>query len=1089
MKRLHILLAAMLLGLGLAIWAALAPINDSLPGSAPDSPLIITEICAKNDSILADNQGNFRDYIEIYNSGEARDLTGYTLTDGKTTSLPLNGILLEKDAYRVFFLGGTDTGFSLGASGGDCVQLLDPQGAIVAQATVAATLTDQVMLYQPSGYTLSYEASPGFSNDAAGLSAFRKGAPAKDAKLLISEVLIANESAWPGSQGRFPDVVELYNASEETLRLDGYFLSDDPAQRFAFRLPAGTLEPGEYLLVSCDGENRVDETGLIHANFALSHGETLVLTDSRGAYLSATMTLPGDDLSLILGEEGALVPGDVSLGYANDAEGVLLFAQTRFWEDAPLVVSEVLLSSAGVPWEGAFRDVVEIQNRSDAPVSTAGWYLSDDADPFGWALPDKTLAPGESLVVSCGPQTTGFSLSTGETLRLMAPDYRFASAVSCIPGDLGSSIHFLGDNAYGLGPVTLGAANHAAFQISQLPKELQFSELMSANTKYLKGPYGTTCDWVELYNGSDREIQLSDYSLTDSKGNLSQHTLPEQILAPGEYCVILLREEMTNLAKGYGALPMNLSTDGETLYLARNGEIIDYVFLPALPADISYGRSGTEPFTTLQTPTPGQPNSAAAPMAPVPTVNIPQGSYDDVEALDIVLSGEGTVYYTTDCTVPTRNSKKYTEPIHLTKTTVIRAICIPENGIPSEVLNLTYLINEYDNLSVVSVVTEPKNLWGTSTGIYITGNNAAPEMPFTGANFWADWEKPASISLFEAEGGGFSVNCGIKIFGMYSRVLPKKSLACFFRETYGDGELRYPLFGEESLDKYESFVLRSAGQDAFEAKMRDVVITSLVDDYTDVPVQAYKPVIVYLNGEYWGLHYIREKLNTQYIAGHYNMDPDEVLPDSLEGFYDKEYSALKTFVRNNDMSDPDNYAYICSQIDIDNYIDFFVAQTWIGNSDVMGNVKFFKNPEGKWTWIIYDTDLSFYSPGVNRIQKNLDSEGTWGADLTCRVFAVHLIENDTFRDKLLTRMAWQMNNIWTEENVIGRIDEIQSLIIGDMEKECQRWRKEASYDYWLQAVETLRNFARKRNRNMLLHIQGYFGLTDKQMRAYGFAIE
>jgi hypothetical protein len=219
------------------------------------------------------------------------------------------------------------------------------------------------------------------------------------------------------------------------------------------------------------------------------------------------------------------------------------------------------------------------------------------------------------------------------------------------------------------------------------------------------------------------------------------------------------------------------------------------------------------------------------------------------------------------------------------------------------------------------------------------------------------------------------------------------------------------------------------------------------------------------------------------------MDPDEVFPDDPEGFYEKEYVALKTFVRTHDMSDPDNYAYICSQIDIDNYIDFFIAQTWIGNSDVMGNVKFFKNAEGKWTWIIYDTDLSFYSPGVNRIQKNLDLEGTGGADLTCRVFAVHLIENDDFRDKLLARMAWQMNNIWTEENVIGRIDEIQSTIIGDMEKECHRWRKEASYDYWLEAVDTLRNFARKRNRNMLIHIQDYFGFTDKQMRDYGFSIE
>ena len=220
-----------------------------------------------------------------------------------------------------------------------------------------------------------------------------------------------------------------------------------------------------------------------------------------------------------------------------------------------------------------------------------------------------------------------------------------------------------------------------------------------------------------------------------------------------------------------------------------------------------------------------------------------------MEGLDIVLSVEGTVYYTTDCTVPTRYSHRYTEPIHLTKTTVIRAVCIPENSIPSEVLDLTYLINENDQLATIAIVTSPENLWDNDTGIYVEGDGAQEAEPHYGANYWNDWEKPASISLFESEGGGFSANCGIRIFGYYSRAEAKKSLACFFRDSYGDGEITYPLFGENSLDTYESFILRSSGQDVFTARMRDVVITSLVSDHTDVPVQDYRPVVVYLNGE------------------------------------------------------------------------------------------------------------------------------------------------------------------------------------------------------------------------------------------------
>ena len=830
----------------------------------------------------------------------------------------------------------------------------------------------------------------------------------------------------------------------------------------------------------------MDETGLIHANFALSHGETLVLTDSHGNYFSVPLARPEDDVSLIPGEGGTLTPGAVSLGYSNDVQGAALYAQTRIWDDSPLIINEVLLSSSGVPYEGELQDVVELYNRSEKPVNLSGWYLSDSADPRGWPLPECTLAPGEYLIITCTPQTTGFGLADGETLRLMAPDCRFASFVSCVSGDPGNSIQHSHDRSYIFSAVTLGVDTNAEFQTSQLSEDLRFSELMSANTQYLVGPYGSTWDWIELHNSTTQSLSLAEYCLTDSKSNLSKYTLPDRILAPGEYCVILLSPNMIHVASGYHALPMSLSSDGETLYISKNGEIVDYVFLPALSQNISYGRSSDGTYTTLQTPTPGSANSTGARVAAIPTVNIPQGSYDDVDALDIVLTGEGTIYFTTDCSNPSIYSHKYTEPIHLTKTTVIRAICIPESGIPSDVLDLTYLMNENDHLSVVSVVTDPGNLWDNETGIYVLGDNAQPEFPFHGANFWANWEKPASITLFESGGGGFSANCGISIFGYYSRAYAKKSLACFFRDSYGDGKITYPIFGQDSLDKYESFILRSAGQDAFIARMRDVLATSLVSDYTDVPVQDYKPVVVYLNGEYWGLHYIREKINANYVAGHYNMDPDKVQPSALDSFHDSRYTDLLNFVMSSDMADPENYAYVCSQMDIDNYIDYIIAQTWISNNDIMGNIKFFLNHENKWTWILFDTDLSFCLPEENRVQANLDVTNIGYADYTGKTFGVFLMNNPEFKEKFLTRMAWQMNTIWTEENVIRRIDEIQNTIINDMEKECRRWN--CDYASWVQCVEDLRVFARERSKNMYRHIREFFYLTDEQMRSYGFNI-
>ena len=215
------------------------------------------------------------------------------------------------------------------------------------------------------------------------------------------------------------------------------------------------------------------------------------------------------------------------------------------------------------------------------------------------------------------------------------------------------------------------------------------------------------------------------------------------------------------------------------------------------------------------------------------------------------------------------------------------------------------------------------------------------------------------------------------------------------------------------------------------------------------------------------------------------MEADDVHLTVLGGWSDKTYTSLRDYAMTHDMSDPEHYAYMCSKMDVDNYIDFFIAQIWCANTDV-GNVKYFINPDGKWSWILYDTDCGFGHASYNRFRVNLGTSSIGSADISCRTFAVRMMENPEFREKFLTRLAWQMNTIWTEENVIGRIDEIQAMIIGDMEKECSRWKQ--SYDSWLDSVEHLRNFARERNGYMLQQLQSFFGLSDEQMRAYGFDV-
>ena len=439
--------------------------------------IVINEICAKNDTIIADNDGKYRDYIELYNGGNPVNLKGFTLTDGKVTYplSPDRDCVLGTGEYRLVFLADAVTGFALGASGGDSIQLRDTSGIIVAQVNTATMLADQVMLYRNGVYTTSYEATPGYENSDAGLSAFRMGTHDPTPSLVISEVLLGNLSSMPDEKGVYSDVVELWNSSEAVISLGGYCLSDNLEQRHRYRLPDLDLNPGEYLLIYCDGENYIGENGEIHANFGLSHGESLVLTNADGAYISLEAQHCGDDISYTLGADGTYEAGAVTLGYDNTEEGIALFQDSRINTDSPLKISELLLSSAQIPYNGAFRDVVEIRNCSDIPVSAGGWYLSDGGDPYEYALPDVMLQPGEMLVVVCSPQTTGFALSVGETLRLTGPDYRWAPMVSCVAAEPGMSIGMQQDTqsvSYSTVPVSLGFDNTEAGREQYLQGQL-----------------------------------------------------------------------------------------------------------------------------------------------------------------------------------------------------------------------------------------------------------------------------------------------------------------------------------------------------------------------------------------------------------------------------------------------------------------------------------------------------------------------------------------------------------------------------------------------------------------------------------------
>ena len=1049
----------------------------------------ITEICAKNESVLADNSGKYRDYIELYAYDRAVNLKGFTLSYGSETSAPLGDITVGAGEYRVIFLDKNITGFTLNAAGGNTLRLLSPEGQVVAQVDTVALEKDQALVWADGRYQVTNQPTPNFPNTSQGLLAFRDGTVAQNPSLVISEVLTANKSTLPDELGVFSDVVELHNTGDKDVYLGSYFLSDDASNRFAYRLPDTVLAAGEYLVIYCDGENYISENGCIHANFGLSRGEVLYLTECGGGVLEVSWESVGEDTSWQLSQEGVYAAGVPSLGFPNTQQGVQQAMDQRTDWESPLTVSEISLSQSLVPYGGEVSDFVEITNRSDESVSTGGWYLSDGADPYAFSLPAVILQPGECLVIRCDSSGTGFGLSAGEAVLLMGPDHRYAPSAVCAEAEPGKTMQLnpgAGRQSWFSDTPTLGFSNDGQGRENYLnslrAEPLRISEVMVRNESYLPGPYGDCCGWIELYNAGTQNVNLKNYSLCAFGKAWESWQLPDAVLQPGQYAVILADSSGQATPKGYPVIAADLSAGA--LYLSKAGKLGDYVMIPQLTPDTSFGaEQESGQMAVLARPTPGGCNSPAAAPSGSPVALTAPGSYNGVEYLDVILQGPGEIYYTTNCTVPDRNSTPYTGPVRIAQTTVFRVVCYEPGKDASQVVDLSYFLNENDEMDVVSLVTEPDNLFSPYTGIYVGGNHMSPQSPYTGANFWKDWERPATVTLIEKDGEvAFSENCGIKIFGGFSRMNEKKSFACMFRARYGCGRLEYPVFGEESLPYYESLVLRAGGQDIYSARMRDEMITSLAGEYLGLPVQDYRPVSLYLNGQFWGVYYIREKLSDQYVAGHYNMNAEDVKLCQLAGTTLKEYVEVTRYARTHDLSRQEHFDYIAGRVDLENYTDYMIAQMWINNRD-NSNVKFFLNSEGKWTWALFDTDMSFSDASANTVYRHLRSAGE---DVICRTLLLHLLDNEAYRDYFLERAAWQVNNLWTEENINNRIDEIYGQIRQGMRKDTQRWNK--NYAYWEQSVEDLRSFAARRNPYFVSHIKSYFHLSWEEMKEYGFPL-
>ena len=702
--------------------------------------------------------------------------------------------------------------------------------------------------------------------------------------------------------------------------------------------------------------------------------------------------------------------------------------------------------------DGEFSDWFELVNTSDSPVSLAGWRVSDGEDKSGWSFPDVTIdAGGYLLVFASSKESTGtelhasFSLSEDETLYLYAPEnYLADSAPNVSTMDDHSSVRRADGSFEDCIWPTPGYSNDAegyelfcAAHTASSP--LVINEVMVYNDSYNRQPNGEYYDWVELKNVSEEPIMLAEYYLSDDKDDLMLWRLPERYLDPGALLVVHCSGNSDLSTSDTVHSNFSLNSSSERLYLtsAAQQRVTDYVWLHDIFKDWTVGRmDGQSGFFYLSSPSPwsGNRGNAYRYISDQPVSLGEDGIYNDVTSVSVELEGSGRIFYTTDGSRPDESSAEYAEPITLDKTTVIRAINVQDGAAPSRAITLSYIINENHTLPVLSLSTDSPS---TFSGIYYGKRKY--------------YEIPANISYFE-DGSSFNIDCGLKMKGWTSLENPKKSMGVSFRGCYGDDMLDYDIFGSD-VTEFSSLSIR-AGQDYPLAIIRNELFQELCLEMGDnVPTQNSKYCILYLNGSYYGIYCLKEDFSKQYYASHNGVKKDDVtMLKSPVALNSGVYQEVFQFCRDNDMSLDENYDHICSVLDIDNVVDWFLIEGYTANSDVNGNMRYFKlNDGGKWQIAFYDLDWTF-NYASNCFTNITDSN----REVQVSQLINRLLTNARFREQLLSRYSELVGTTLSNEHVLAKIDELQALLEPEVPRERDQWGSDV--DGWHYRLDELRSF-------------------------------
>lgn len=773
------------------------------------------------------------------------------------------------------------------------------------------------------------------------------------------------------------------------------------------------------------------------------------------------------------------------------------------------VINEVVASNhTGLTSaDGNLYDWIEIKNVSEETASLSNFSLRYEKAPASrhknpgkrkvreWAFPAIEVEAGKSVVVFASKKkarenTTelhaGFGLSAdGGKLSLVCGDSVTGTlAYGAMEDD--ECLRRLSDGSYIKGyESTPGFDNSVAGIDSSSARIERLRKSPLRIWEFHAKGYKSGHAWVELKNVSGKPLSLKGFCLATSKKRMSEWPFPDVTLEPGGIYVVSCKKDRFKLGRH------------QSVMLTRGGKFADGMCGASAPFGMSVGRlDGMDGVFFFTTPTRGKENNGThyRLVSARPTFSPSPGVYPTAGGVSVSLNTHGRkVRYTTDGSLPTKGSPLYEHPITISATTTVKAYCEGDSLYsPSPVASHTYILSEHKHdLPVVSVTVAPSDLYDYHHGIYETGPGANKEFPHMGANYWKSWWKKARVELFDGE-DGFSESCQLAIFGGFSRALPKKSFKVRFMDEGGKSRLTYDYFNDGSPKDLRKFLLRSGSQDIYGVMVRDEFFTTLMAEHSPTLLtQPYRAVVLYVNGEYFGIYYIREKIDKNFVADRLGVGNDSI-SIVMSGKYVEEgsmsdYKQVITYAKSHNLAEQEHYDYIDSKFDLTGLIDFKLGEIYSCNTDV-GNVRYVRSEDAKsdkkWHVVFYDLDATWTTvrPLTFYLQANgSESEGSVSGH---NILVHKLLENSTFRHRFLERLSLHLHTTFRPDHVTEVFDSLINTIKPEMRLNCERWPSLMSYAKWESHVREFRGKFQRRAENMLNAIREYLHVTAEEEKEF-----